>query len=84
MTTTAESSSGDTTTAAADAPQSAMVASEISVDAKMAYDYNGYYYSSSGNVEEYQSWMVTRPLFYGSNSQKINVLLSTSNKWTVL
>jgi len=61
-----------------------MVASEISVDAKMAYDYNGYYYSSSGNVEEYQSWMVTRPLFYGSNSQKINVLLSTSNKWTVL
>lgn len=69
--------------------QSAMIPAAdmagAAVESKMAYaDYNGYYYGSSGNVEEYQGWLVSRPLQYGSNSQKIDVLLSTSNKWTIL
>lgn len=64
--------------------QTAKVEAEFSADAKMAVDYGGYYGGSSGNVEEYQSWLVSRPLKYGSNGQTINVLLSTSNKWTIL
>ena len=68
------------------APQTAVVAASAMSDesSKMAVDYNGYYYGSSGNVEEYQSWLVSRPLLFGSNSQPIDVLLSTSNKWSIL
>lgn len=35
------------------AEQTAVVAPSIMSDSKMAVDYNGYYYGSSGNVEEY-------------------------------
>ena len=69
---------------AEEAAQTAVVAASDFSESKMAVDYNGYYYGTSGNVEEYQSWLVTRPLLYGSNQQPIDVLLSTSNKWSIL
>jgi hypothetical protein len=50
----------------------------------MSMDYNGYYFGTSGNIAEYQSWLVVRPLLFGSSKEPIDVLLSTSNKWTVL
>ena len=35
------------------ADQSAVVAKSTMSDERMAVDYNGYYYGTSGNVEEY-------------------------------
>jgi hypothetical protein len=58
-----------TTGATKAADQTAVVAKSGMSDERMAVDYNGYYYGTSGNVEQYQSWLVTRPLQYGSNAQ---------------